>query len=233
MFKERLLREALKAYAGEHVLERVLALGESALQLNNGRERMAVMYVIAATNRRVFEELGPAQAREQKIRFLSITQEEVEAAGGRIADYLGDDAIVYFPAPRGDAACAAAAAQCARRIVERSLDAVQPERPPMLLPMIGLDLGFVFIGNFGTPQRMKFTVQGDVVNAAYEIAGCCKKFQATILMSEVMAGLAAAPGTAPEGYVGDAVTKLAGAMKLYVPVEVDFAAVLGERLEQG
>jgi len=33
MFKEKLLKKALKLYAGEHVLDRVLKYGEEALQL--------------------------------------------------------------------------------------------------------------------------------------------------------------------------------------------------------
>ena len=231
MFKERLLKDALRVYAGQHVLDRVLALGDKALALDHGREHMAVLYVIASVSRKVLEELTPAEALQEKVRFFSITQDEVRRAGGRVADYLGDDAIAYFPPRAGAAASAGAAVECARNIVQRCLAAGAAERPRLLMPMIGADFGLVYIGNFGTPQRMKFTVQGEVVNRAFEIAACCRKFQATVLMSEAMAELLATPEAARESYVGDMVVKgEAGAVKLYVPMETDFSALLSARI---
>ncbi|MDB5807843.1 MAG: adenylate/guanylate cyclase with integral rane sensor [Betaproteobacteria bacterium] len=235
MFKERLLKEALRVYAGQHVLDRVLALGEKALELDNGRERMAVLYVMASVNRKVFEAATPAEALREKTRFFTVTQEEVRRAGGRIADYLGDDAVAYFPPRAGEAASAGAAVECARKIVGRCLEG---DAPPLVMPMIGIDFGMVYIGNFGTPERMKFTVQGETVNRAFEIAACCRKFQATVLMSGAMAGLLATPEEASESYVGEAPVKgdmkgEAGAVKLYVPMETDFGSLLSAQINAG
>jgi hypothetical protein len=50
MFNEKLLKKALKLYAGDHVLKRVLELGEDALRLNGVPQELTLMFIQAIPN---------------------------------------------------------------------------------------------------------------------------------------------------------------------------------------
>ena len=51
MFRGKLLKEAIKLYLDEHVLERVLAQGFGALQVGAVQSEMTVMWIEPKVNR--------------------------------------------------------------------------------------------------------------------------------------------------------------------------------------
>lgn len=117
----------------------------------------------------------------------------VEAQGGEILKFIGDEVMAIFPyTDEKEAHLAAkraivAAQESVRQIaaVNRSCCAETPE----IKVGIALHAGDVFFGNVGSETRLDFTVVGPAVNLASRIAGLAKALDKEILASEAVAGM--------------------------------------------
>lgn len=182
MFKEKLLKDALRIYAGEHVLRRVLRLGAEALELNHGRRIMTVMSISPQTSDEYYRDLSPIQSRDGLREFHAQVINVIERNAGIVDGFIGDEVIAYFGREDDFDHAAAAIASAA----ELSSIVVLPQKSNLnasMYPFIGVDTGFVFIGNFGTTTRMKFTVMGDVVNMSSRLLNRCRTFRVKVLIT--------------------------------------------------
>jgi len=87
--------------------------------------------------------------------------------GGTLDKFMGDGLMAIFGAPVPDPDGPVRAIRCAGRMLER-LAALNARLPPerRLAIRIGINTGRVVAGNFGSPERLEFTVLGDTVNVA-------------------------------------------------------------------
>jgi adenylate cyclase len=86
---------------------------------------------------------------------------------GTLDKFIGDGLMAVFGAPVPDPEGPERAVRCATRMLER-LGALNGRLPPdrRITIRIGINTGRVVAGNFGSPERMEFTVLGDTVNVA-------------------------------------------------------------------
>lgn len=92
--------------------------------------------------------------------------------GGTIDKFIGDGIMIFFgdPETRGAAEDAIACARMALAMKERAVSLCQEwtqrgvQRP--LRVRIGINTGYCTVGNFGSEQRMDYTIVGGQVNAA-------------------------------------------------------------------
>ncbi len=86
---------------------------------------------------------------------------------GTLDKFMGDGLMAVFGAPVPQPDGAVRAVRCALRMLER-LAALDARLPPdrRLAIRIGINTGRVVAGNFGSPERLEFTVLGDAVNVA-------------------------------------------------------------------
>ena len=61
---------------------------------------------------------------------------------------------------------------------------LSPRRLPPLQIGIGIHTGEAIAGNIGAPQRLDYTLIGDVVNTVARIEGACKDVGHDLLLSE-------------------------------------------------
>lgn len=118
----------------------------------------------------------------------------VEAQGGEVLKYIGDEVMAIFPyASEEEAAGAAkraliAARDATQRIEEINSENRCPETPDIRVG-IALHAGDLFFGNVGGETRLDFTVVGPVVNLAARIAELAKDLGSEILVSDAIADI--------------------------------------------
>lgn len=189
MFKEKLFKDALRMYAGQHVLDRVEQMGEEALKLGAGPQHATIMWTdIRMTPH--FQAMSPKALWDALNAHQQMVVDSIERHDGIVDSLVGDGILAYW-GTRGPGNHAALALNCAADI----LHAAEPSET-RIAAQIGLDTGMVGLGNHGTSGRRKYTVMGDVVNLASRLNGRCYQYGVYVLLSEAVlshAGTAARP----------------------------------------
>jgi adenylate cyclase len=119
--------------------------------------------------------------------YLDGMTRTIAEGGGTVDKYLGDGIMAFWGAPEPDAdhaahACAAAL-ECQRVLRAMAND---PESAWLRSAQtrIGVATGKVLVGNFGTPERMNYTVMGDTANLASRLEGLNKQYGTLVLVDE-------------------------------------------------
>ncbi len=166
----RLLKDTLRLYAGEHVLSRVLASRERALELSGEVRDLTLMFVDIASLSST-EGLAPGQLSNFMAEYLEIVTANIIAHEGTLDSYNGDAVFAWWDS--GDSRVNARnACNCAKQIVSRinSQNAVWSSQSlPVLQLKIGINSGSALLGNYGTASRIRFTALGSHVNLASQL----------------------------------------------------------------
>jgi adenylate cyclase len=105
--------------------------------------------------------------------------------GGDVLKLIGDGTLAMFTADDRNSACRSALA-AARKTLDR-IDELKQRRLAGGLPAtdiyLSLHVGEVVYGNFGSRERLDFTVVGPAVNEVSRIAAMCRLVDQTILVS--------------------------------------------------
>lgn len=123
------------------------------------------------------------------IPFLNDYAETVISAihgeGGDVLKLIGDGTLALFTGKDRSAACRAALAAAHKAFAQ--IAELKQRRGASGLPVtdlyLGLHQGEVVYGNFGSRERLDFTVVGPAVNEASRIAGMCRLVDQPILAS--------------------------------------------------
>jgi adenylate cyclase len=184
MFKEKLLKDALRLYAGQHVLDRVLQQGQDALQLASETRQMTVLWIDIRGYTDVTLELTPQKLRHAIVEHHQRVLQCIERHGGLVDGFVGDSVLALWGvADSVDHARSALA--CANEL----LGITDPAEAGIRV-IIGLESGPVHLGNFGTPDRAKFTVMGDTVNLANRLCLRCVEYNVSALFTDATLALA-------------------------------------------
>ncbi len=151
------------------------------------KRRITVMFVDIRGFTTLSDNLEPAQAMSLVNEFLQVMVPIVHSNQGFIDKYIGDGFMASWGALDDDehhaehAVCAALAMLEALPLVRqseawRSFTAVDIG--------IGIDTGFVALGNVGIDTHFEFTAIGDIVNTASRLETLTKQEGSTILVSE-------------------------------------------------
>ena len=106
--------------------------------------------------------------------------------GGTIDKFIGDGIMIFFgdPETRGTAEDAVACAQMAqamrRRIASLCSEWMERGVPQPLHVRIGINTGYCTVGNFGSEDRLDYTIVGGQVNAAARLEAAASSDQILI-----------------------------------------------------
>ncbi len=110
----------------------------------------------------------------------------VEAQGGEVLKFIGDGLLAVFPERAG--ASAAEAALAATLAADAAVAALNAGRAatgrPVTAFYVGLHVGELLFGNFGSPARLDFTVLGPAVNEVTRMLSLSKGLDRRVLASE-------------------------------------------------
>jgi adenylate cyclase len=123
--------------------------------------------------------------------YAEVIVSGIHAQGGDVLKLIGDGILAIFTAADRAQACAGALAAAAA--ARNEVAALNLRRARGGLPVtdmyLGLHVGEVFYGNFGSTERLDFTVVGPAVNEASRIAAMCRSVEQPVLVSEAFANV--------------------------------------------
>jgi len=134
---------------------------------------------------RISEQLEPTELAESLAVYLSTITHCIVSRRGTVDKFIGDAVMAFWGAPQevpdhaGQACGAALDAQVKLRAMRRDNPSL-----PDFFTRIGVHTAEVVVGNFGSDDRLNYTVLGDGVNLASRLEGVNKFFGTQILISE-------------------------------------------------
>jgi adenylate cyclase len=180
------IKDAFSRYVTRQVSDVVLQGG-----LELGGELLTATILIADIRdfTSLSERMPPRQVVRVLNRYFTEMVEECMEHGGMIDKFIGDAMMVVFGAPvrQPPEQSALHAARAALGMLGR-LDGLNrsliADGLPALRIGMGIHTGEAIAGNIGAPQRLDYTLIGDVVNTVARIESVCKEVGADILVSE-------------------------------------------------
>ena len=155
--------------------------------------KMTVMFTDIAGFTETCEGMSPAEVADFINHHLTLVTRCIQAEGGTIDKYIGDAVMAFWGAPdsiddpsvRAVRAAAALRAALAKDNAERAAQGLAQVRL-----RIGIHSGELIVGDIGAPERINYTVIGDVVNTAQRLEGLGKdvdgKAESIVLVSRVV-----------------------------------------------
>lgn len=184
-------RQRFGVYVSEEVVER--ALKDDGTERAGRRQPVAVLFCDLRGFTGYAEKKAPEKLVLELNAYLDAMLTVVRHEGGWLDKYIGDAMMVVFGIgkPRSDDAARAIRAAAGMR---QALLVHNAHRRKAGLPAfahgIGIHHGSAIVGNIGTPERLQFTVVGDVVNLASRLEAATKEMEVPVLISSVAAHVA-------------------------------------------
>ena len=174
--REKFIRHTFGRYLTDEVLEEILS---EAGDLRIGGERRVVTMLFADLrgSTALSEEMDPIDFIRMLNHFLSELIEIVNAWQGNILDFVGDEIVAVFGAPRPSSDSARDAVCCAVAM-QRRMGAVnewnRTQGYPEIAMGIGIHTGEAILGNIGSETRTKYDMIGRNVNLASRVQSYAK-----------------------------------------------------------
>ncbi|MCX7944601.1 MAG: FHA domain-containing protein [Deltaproteobacteria bacterium] len=127
------------------------------------------------------ERMEPIELADFLNTYFRLTSEAIFQENGTLDKFIGDAVMALFGAPYTRSDDAVRAIKAALRIY-RALELYNSNAPEgkKINIRIGINSGNVIAGNFGSMERMEYTVLGDTVNVAARIQAACEPGQILI-----------------------------------------------------
>ena len=173
-----ILSDKLSKYLARQIY-RSIFLGQHDDSLITRRKKLTVLFSDIKDFTETTEDLEPEDLAHHIINYLTEMSRIALAHGATIDKFIGDAIMMFFgdPESRGvkedAAACVLMAMEmqrCARELrVQMAANGF--ERP--FQTRIGINTGYCNVGNFGSADRMDYTIIGSAVNLAARLQSYC------------------------------------------------------------
>ncbi len=181
-------RDRIKSVLGKAVsptiARRLIEQEEHGMSLGGSMQTLVILF----SDIRNFTTYTEANPPEMVIKDLNLWFTEaiqaIQNHGGIVDKFIGDGILAVFGLD-GDMAACRNAVDCATEMQAR-LNTLTPKLCAPMQIGIGIHKGDVLAGIVGSPERLEFTVVGDVVNTASRIEGMTRDLGTYILISEAV-----------------------------------------------
>lgn len=182
--KEReLIKDAFGKYVTEEIRDEVLS---GRIPLDGEKKDVTVMFADLRNFTPMTEANDPKVVVRVMNRYFEKMTEAIQAEGGLVLQFLGDEIYAVFGAPvdRSDHA-----ARAVRAGLEMMTGLVELNRElavdglPLLAHGIGINTGQVVAANIGSPDRLSYLLVGDPVNLAARLQAANKDLGTEMLIS--------------------------------------------------
>lgn len=168
-FQERnTLEKALSGYVSEQRLQNLLT-GREQLQLQGQKKELCTLILDIAGFSKIAESLPPDAVFNLLRDFFSTIDPLIFKHGGFIDKKTGDGLIACFG---DDPMRSTDPAVSTKNAIEAAIDIQKVVSLPV---RIGINTGFMVIGNSGSAQHFNYTVIGEAVNFTQRLEAACPK----------------------------------------------------------
>jgi PAS domain S-box-containing protein len=187
--------EALSAKLAKYLSRQVydsIFEGKTEVQVKSYRKELTVFFSDIEGFTDLTDRLEAEQISEILNTYLSEMASIADECGGTVDKFIGDGIMIFFgdPETRGrqhDAfACVRMALRMRRRTEELRREWEQVIGPEPLHVRIGINTGYCTVGNFGSEDRMDYTIVGGAVNTASRLESTAGPDQIQISHSTYM-----------------------------------------------
>jgi adenylate cyclase len=183
---QRFVKNAFSKYVPTKVVDQILSRPE-VLTLGGEERFMSVLFSDVAGFTTISEKMTPVELVGLLNEYLTAMTNIVLEEGGIIDKFEGDSVMAEFgaPIPTEDHADRAVITGIKMQCRLKELRANWLERGlPKIEARIGINTGFMVIGNMGSNQVFDYTVMGDAVNLASRLEGANKLYGTFLMVSE-------------------------------------------------
>ncbi|HTQ23462.1 MAG TPA: adenylate/guanylate cyclase domain-containing protein [Candidatus Binataceae bacterium] len=181
--EKRYLRSAFEHYLNPNVVASVVD-DPQGLRLSGERRHLAILFsdIVNFTSRA--ERSEPERVVALLNTYMSVMIDIIFKSDGVVDKLMGDGIMAFWGAPNEIENPAAAAIDCALRMLDGLRHLRQSdERFADVDIGIGIATGEVVVGNFGGAQRFDYSAVGDTVNLASRLEGLTRHFQVHLLVT--------------------------------------------------
>lgn len=162
--------------------------GSEPVRLSGERRHVAVLFSDVRGFTALSESLDPEEVVDLLNIYLDLQARVIEARGGAIDKFVGDEVMAVFTGAEAESRAAVAAHEI--QAVIGSLNEARATAGRRCMEVgIGLNCGQVVMGSVGAESRMDYTVIGSVINTAARL--CARASPGQTVMSREFLSLAA------------------------------------------
>jgi adenylate cyclase len=175
----------LAKYLSRQVYDSIFE-GKTDVHVQSYRKELTVFFSDIAGFTDLTDRLEAEVVSDVLNRYLSEMAAIADGCGGTIDKFIGDGIMIFFgdPQTRGrqqDAIeCVGMALRMKQRTAELNDEWVDLVGPDPLHVRIGVNTGFCTVGNFGSEDRLDYTIVGGAVNAASRLEATAEADQIQI-----------------------------------------------------
>src|SRR5215212_8407831 len=182
--QERKIRSKMERYHSPAVIDEIVKGVVSADDTDIRNAEVSILFADISGFTTVSETKKPEEVAEFLSNFFSAAVDAIFAYGGTLDKFIGDAVMAFFgaPIPQDDHADRAimSGLMMQERIDEWNARRATENLPPVRI-RVGINSGFVFMGNVATEKRVDYTVLGSSVNIASRLeSGVAKPGQLVI-----------------------------------------------------
>ncbi|GAK53911.1 adenylate/guanylate cyclase [Candidatus Moduliflexus flocculans] len=166
------LRSAFKTYVSKQMLDQILK-DPAALALSGTRKELSIMFSDVRKFSTLSDKIEPEVIHRLLNMYFSRMTNIAFKYDGFVDKFIGDGLLCFFgdPLPHPDHAMRAVMAATEMQKSVRELGSEIQEKlglDPISI-RIGINTGYVIVGNMGSAERMEYTVLGSDVNLAQRL----------------------------------------------------------------
>jgi adenylate cyclase len=184
--EKRMIKGMFQHYLAKDLVDELIA-NPDKLKLGGDKKELTVFFSDIEGFTSISEGLPPERLLNCLNEYLSAMTDIILENDGLLDKYIGDAIVAVWGAPimREDHAILAcrAALIMQKRLTELRQEWERDGKPEFKSRM-GVNTGFMTIGNVGSHQRLSYTVIGDTVNLASRLEAINKQYQSYIIISQ-------------------------------------------------
>jgi adenylate cyclase len=184
--EKRMIKGMFSHYLAKSLVDELIA-NPDKLKLGGDKKELTVFFSDIENFTNISEALPPEKLLEYLNEYLSAMTDIILEHDGMLDKYIGDAIVAVWGAPIVRKEHAILACKAALDM-QKNLTALRTkwveEGKPNFKARMGLNTGWMTIGNVGSHQRLSYTVIGDVVNLASRLEGINKQYKTYMIISE-------------------------------------------------